>query len=94
MERQRILFKGGQIARAAYDQALRDWGVAQADFQAAARTERLLAAPALPEMEPIKAGPSKRKKEGAFYTPAFVTRYIVAETLHPIALVLRKKTFP
>jgi HlyD family secretion protein len=49
VERQRILFKGGQIARAAYDQALRDWGVAQADFQAAARTERLLAAPALPE---------------------------------------------
>jgi hypothetical protein len=25
--------------------------------------------------------PSKRKKEGAFYTPAFVTRYILAETL-------------
>jgi len=33
---------------------------------------------------PAKAGPSKRKKEGAFYTPAFVTRYIVAETLQPI----------
>ena len=25
--------------------------------------------------------PSKRKKEGAFYTPAFVTRYILTETL-------------
>ncbi|MSU80236.1 MAG: class I SAM-dependent DNA methyltransferase [Gemmataceae bacterium] len=37
-----------------------------------------------PEAEPIKAGPSKRKKEGAFYTPTFVTRYIVAETLQPI----------
>jgi HlyD family secretion protein len=49
LERQRILFEGGQIARAAYDQAFRDWGVAQADFQAAARTEKLLAAPALPE---------------------------------------------
>jgi len=36
------------------------------------------------EVEPAKAGPSKRKKEGAFYTPAFVTRYIVAETLQPI----------
>jgi hypothetical protein len=33
--------------------------------------------------ETTKAGPSKRKKEGAFYTPAFVTRYIVAETLQP-----------
>ena len=31
-----------------------------------------------------KAGPSKRKKEGAFYTPEFVTRYIVAETLGPV----------
>jgi HlyD family secretion protein len=49
LERQRILYDGGQIARAAYDQALRDWGVAQADFEAAARTEQLLAAPALPE---------------------------------------------
>ncbi len=36
------------------------------------------------EVAPAKAGPSKRKKEGAFYTPAFVTRYIVAETLQPI----------
>jgi hypothetical protein len=31
-----------------------------------------------------KPGPSKRKREGAFYTPAFVTRYIVAETLGPV----------
>jgi type I restriction-modification system DNA methylase subunit len=38
----------------------------------------------LPDSTPTKAGPSKRKKEGAFYTPAFVTRYIVAETLQPI----------
>jgi HlyD family secretion protein len=49
LKRQRILLNGGQIARAVYDQAFRDWGVAQADYQAAARTERLLAAPALPE---------------------------------------------
>ncbi|HEX3151643.1 MAG TPA: N-6 DNA methylase [Gemmataceae bacterium] len=34
---------------------------------------------------PIDTGePSKRKKEGAFYTPPFVTRYIVAETLGPV----------
>jgi multidrug resistance efflux pump len=49
LKRQRILLQGGQIARAAYDQALRDWAVAQADFQAADRTEKLLAAPPLPE---------------------------------------------
>ena len=30
------------------------------------------------------AGPSRRKRDGAFYTPAFVTRYIVAETLGPV----------
>ena len=36
------------------------------------------------ELEPTKASPSKRKMEGAFYTPAFVTRYIVTETLKPI----------
>ena len=29
-------------------------------------------------------GRRKRKKEGAFYTPAFVTRYVVAETLGPV----------
>ena len=49
LKRQRILFQGGQIARATYDQAVRDAGVAQADFGAASRTEKLLAAPALPE---------------------------------------------
>lgn len=35
-----------------------------------------------PEAVPAK-GPTKRKKEGAFYTPDFITRYIVAETLGP-----------
>ena len=40
-KRQRILFQGGQIARATYDQAVRDAGVAQADFGAASRTEKL-----------------------------------------------------
>jgi len=37
-----------------------------------------------PDAEPVLAGPSKRKKEGAFYTPEFITRYIVAETLKPV----------
>jgi len=49
MERQRILYEGGQVARAAYDQVVRDLGVAEADFEAAQRTEQLLAAPPLPE---------------------------------------------
>ena len=43
------MFQGGQIAGATYDQAVRDAGVTQADFGAASRTEKLLAAPALPE---------------------------------------------
>jgi multidrug resistance efflux pump len=46
---QRALFKGGEISRAAYEQADRDFGVAKADFQAAVRTEQLLAAPPLQE---------------------------------------------
>lgn len=33
---------------------------------------------------PAADGPTKRKKEGAFYTPDFVTRFIVAETLGPV----------
>jgi type I restriction-modification system DNA methylase subunit len=37
-----------------------------------------------PDDEPETSEPSKRKKEGAFYTPSFVTRYIVAETLGPV----------
>lgn len=35
-------------------------------------------------VEPTRTAPTKRKKEGAFYTPAYVTRYIVAETLGPV----------
>jgi HlyD family secretion protein len=46
---QSALFKGGEISRAAYDQANRDFGVAKADFQASVRTEQLLAAPPLQE---------------------------------------------
>jgi HlyD family secretion protein len=46
---QRALFENGEISRAAYDQAIRDFGVAEADFQAAGRSEELLAAPPLQE---------------------------------------------
>jgi multidrug resistance efflux pump len=49
LDRQKVLYEGGQVARAAYDQAVRDLGVAEAEFQAAERTEQLLAAPPLPE---------------------------------------------
>jgi len=46
---QRSLYEGGEISRSAYEQADRDFGVAEADFQAAVRTEELLAAPPLEE---------------------------------------------
>ncbi len=35
------------------------------------------------EPAPERSRPSRRRREGAFYTPAFVTRHIVAETLGP-----------
>ena len=47
--RQRELYKGGEVSRADYDRAKRDYGVAKAEFQTAVRTELLLAAPPLPE---------------------------------------------
>jgi multidrug resistance efflux pump len=46
---QRALYKDGEISRAAYDQVVRDVGVAKADLQAAVRTQQLLAAPPLQE---------------------------------------------
>jgi HlyD family secretion protein len=49
LHRQRMLFEAGQLARAAYEQAVRDLGIARANLQAAVRTEQLLAAPPLPE---------------------------------------------
>ncbi len=33
---------------------------------------------------PADGGPSKRKREGAFYTPDAVTRYVVGQTLGPV----------
>jgi HlyD family secretion protein len=47
--RQRALYKDGEIARSVYDQSVRDLGVAQAEYQAALRTEQLLAAPPVRE---------------------------------------------
>jgi HlyD family secretion protein len=47
--RQRALYKDGEIARSVYDQAVRDLGVTQAEYQAAVRTEQLLAAPPVRE---------------------------------------------
>ena len=46
---QRALYQKEQISRASYDQAVRDLGVADANLQAALRTEELLAAPPLQE---------------------------------------------
>jgi multidrug resistance efflux pump len=47
--RQSALYEVGEISRAEYDRANRDFGVAQAEFQTALQSERLLAAPPLPE---------------------------------------------
>jgi HlyD family secretion protein len=48
-ERQSVLYKGGEISAVDYGRANRDFGVAEAQFQAALRTERLIAASPLPE---------------------------------------------
>src|SRR5690349_1170117 len=49
MDMQRALYQKEQVSRATYDQAVRDLGVAEANLQAALRTEELLAAPPLVE---------------------------------------------
>src|SRR6201982_4019170 len=49
LDMQRALYQKQQISKAAYDQALRDRDVADANLQAAVRTEELLAAPPLQE---------------------------------------------
>jgi len=49
LDMQRSLYQKQQISRSAYDQAVRDSGVADANLQAAIRTEELLAAPPLEE---------------------------------------------
>jgi multidrug resistance efflux pump len=60
---QHALYQGGEISRAAYEQADRDFGVAEADFQAAVRTEELLAAPPLQE-EKARADAEVQAAEG------------------------------
>jgi HlyD family secretion protein len=49
LHRQRILYTGGEVSGSDYDKAMRDYSVDRAEFQAAYRSERLLAAPPLPE---------------------------------------------
>src|SRR3989441_9701341 len=49
LEMQRALYQREQLSRASYEQAVRDLGVADANLQAAVRTEELLAAPPLEE---------------------------------------------
>ena len=49
LDMQRALYEKQQVSRATYDQAVRDLGVAQANVQAALRSEELLAAPPLEE---------------------------------------------
>ena len=49
LDMQRALYEKQQVSRATYDQAVRDLGVAEANVQAALRTEELLAAPPLDE---------------------------------------------
>ena len=49
LDMQRALYQKEQVSRATYDQAVRDLGVAEANLQAALRTEELTAAPPLQE---------------------------------------------
>ncbi|HKV81918.1 MAG TPA: efflux RND transporter periplasmic adaptor subunit [Candidatus Sulfotelmatobacter sp.] len=49
LQMQRALYEKQQISRSSYDQAVRDHNVADANLQAAIRTEELLAAPPLQE---------------------------------------------
>jgi len=49
LEMQRALYQREQVSRDSYEQAVRDLGVADANLQAAVRTEEFLAAPPLQE---------------------------------------------
>lgn len=49
LDMQRALYQKEQISRSSYEQAVRDLGVAEANLQAAIRTEQLVAAPPLEE---------------------------------------------
>jgi len=58
-----------------FEQSINDLEKLQAEL------ENPVAAAAPPEVEEPKPKVSKRKREGAFYTPAFITRYIVEQAL-------------
>jgi HlyD family secretion protein len=49
LQRQRTLYKGGEISAVDYERTNRDYGVARAQFQATFRTQRLVGASPLPE---------------------------------------------
>src|SRR5258708_20225759 len=49
MDMQRALYEKQQVSRATHDQAVRDFGVADANLRAALRTEELVSAPPLQE---------------------------------------------
>src|SRR5438477_13061399 len=67
MEMQRALFQREQVSRATYEQAVRDLGVADANLQAAVRTEELLAAPPL-QAEKARADAEVLAAEGRVRT--------------------------
>lgn len=67
LERQSALYKDGEISRAAYDQARRDFGVAKADLQAAVQSQALVAAPPLGE-EKARADAEVRAAEARIQT--------------------------
>src|SRR5439155_4528385 len=59
-----------------FEQSIRDLETLHQQFGAAPNSFN--PEPTATAQPTAKPAPSKRKKEGAFYTPAFVTRYIVA----------------
>ena len=64
---QRSLYQKEQISRSSYEQAVRDVGVAEANLQAAIRTEELVAAPPLEE-EKARADAEVLAAEGRVQT--------------------------
>jgi HlyD family secretion protein len=67
LDMQRALYEKEEISRASYEQAIRDLGVADADLQAAVRTEEWLAAPPLQE-EKARADADVLAAEGRVQT--------------------------
>jgi len=67
LERQTALYKDGEISRAAFDQARRDFGVANADLQGAVQTEALVTAHPLEE-EKARADAEVRAAEARVQT--------------------------